>query len=449
MNELSYSLQVFIFTSKETQFITGDQVPPFLNSLFFHSFKEILAHLHLGPDLIISDQPFPIEVLEEISTHCPYSFLVLIADSLHARQLIEFERNKMGKSILSEELNREWFLHFANHRIQVSDVSESKQNKIELTDTYKKLGLYGSGKNMKKLFRNLENASKGDQPIFLLSEIGCEQELCGKIIHSRSKRKNSPYVYVHLQSIPQTLLEQELFGREKDIKTAQQRTTGWIEQASGGTLFLDGIEYCSLELQQKLYRAQKEKKYLKPGGNNVVFWNIRLVLSSSHDLEELKNKASILPDLYFYLKSNSFSIPPLRKRSQDIITLAQFILREFLKRNYLKNIIFTQQAKDALLQYNYPGNLIELKSLVEAAATICPDTDIKKEHLLFQHYTFVEPILNEDKTLEEYNRFIILHTLKKNNQDVIETSKKLKIGKSTIYRMLKDLKTQKTPEDED
>jgi DNA-binding NtrC family response regulator len=206
--------------------------------------------------------------------------------------------------------------------------------------------------------------------------------------------------------------------------------------ASGGSLYFENIDAMPIHLQSRIMRALKEKKFIKPGGQNIVFWNSRLMLVEKTKLDKAVKNGQVLEDLYHYIKNTNIQIPALRTRKQDIISIANNILREFLRRNKLKSLIFTQGAKDALTHYPYHGNLQEMKTIIEASALFCKGNEIDKEDLIFQQKPLFENWQAEELTMDEYIEKIIHSFLYKYDQNVLLVAKKLNIGKSTIYRLL-------------
>jgi DNA-binding NtrC family response regulator len=260
-----------------------------------------------------------------------------------------------------------------------------------------------------------------------------------KAIHYNSDRKKKTFVPVNMAAIPRELVESELFGYEKGAFTgAVTRKIGKFEEADGGTIFLDEIAELDLSVQSKLLRVLQEREVVRIGGNDKIKLDIRLLVATHKNLAEEVKKGNFREDLYYRIIGLPIDLPPLRERGNDILILAKHFLDDFAKQNKLGSINLAQSAKDKLLRYNFPGNIRELKAMVELAAVMCDGNEIVADDITFNATRSEENFTMEERTLREYTLDIIKYYLKKNNSDVIATAKKLDIGKSTIYKMIQD-----------
>jgi DNA-binding NtrC family response regulator len=285
----------------------------------------------------------------------------------------------------------------------------------------------------------MEKASKTNINVSITGETGTGKEVVAKAIHYNSDRKKKTFVPVNMAAIPRELVESELFGYEKGAFTgALTRKIGKFEEANGGTIFLDEIAELDLSIQSKLLRVLQEREVVRIGGNENIKLDIRLLVATHKNLAEEVKKGNFREDLYYRIIGLPIYLPTLRERDNDILILAKHFLDDFAKQNKFDNINITQNAKDKLLRYNFPGNIRELKAMVELAAVMCDGNEIVADDITFNATRNEENFLTDEKTLREYTLDIIRLYLKRNNNDVIATAKKLDIGKSTIYKMLQD-----------
>lgn len=233
------------------------------------------------------------------------------------------------------------------------------------------------------------------------------------------------------------MVESELFGHEKGAFTgADFRKPGKFELANGGTLFLDEIADLDLNVQAKLLRVIQERELVRLGGIETIPIDVRILTATHKNLSLLVAEGKFRQDLYYRLLGLPIELPPLRQRGNDIILLAKFFVNEFCRENNMPLKTITDESKQLLRTYHYPGNIRELKAVMELACVMTNGDNIKPGHLNMSVDENVQNLLSNEKTLEEYNFDIIKHFLGKYNQNVRLVAKKLGIGKSTIYRML-------------
>lgn len=243
-----------------------------------------------------------------------------------------------------------------------------------------------------------------------------------------------------MAAIPKELVESEFFGYEKGAFTgATNRTAGKFEQANKGTLFLDEIAELDINLQSKLLRALQEREVTRLGGKEKIKFDVRLIIATHRNLLEEVKKGNFREDLYYRIVGFPIDLPPLRNREQDVLLLAKHFLDLFAKENKMKTKVLTQDAKAKLLKYPFPGNIRELKSVIDLAFVMADEDKITADDLNFNPTNSKEKLLfTTEKTLKQYTKEIIFHYLESNNNDVLRTAKILDIGKSTIYNLLKE-----------
>jgi DNA-binding NtrC family response regulator len=283
----------------------------------------------------------------------------------------------------------------------------------------------------------LEKAVSTNITVSIDGETGTGKELVAKAIHYNSARKNKKFVAVNIAAIPKELIESELFGHEKGAFTgAASRRLGRFEDANRGTIFLDEIGEMDINLQAKLLRVLQEKEISRIGGNEVIKLDVRVIVATHKDLPEEVSKGNFREDLFYRLLGLPVHLPPLRERDNDIILIAKSLLRNFCKENRIPEIQISVAAQEKLMQYSFPGNVRELKSIIELAAVMCNGESINSDDLKFGNLARLEKLLTEELTLRELNIKVIKYYLEKYDSNVKLVADKLGIGKSSIYRYL-------------
>jgi DNA-binding NtrC family response regulator len=217
--------------------------------------------------------------------------------------------------------------------------------------------------------------------VLLLGETGTGKDLLARAIHQESPRRNGPYVKVDCAGLPETLLESELFGHEKDAFTdAGARKAGRFELAHGGTIFLDEVAELGLGVQAKLLRVLQERAFERVGGTETVQVDVRILAATNHNLEEALKKNRLREDLYFRLNVVPIRLPALRERRKDIPHLARRFVEQFAERHGRATEGLTDEALDLLMRYPWPGNVRELEHAIERAVLVADGPLLRPEH---------------------------------------------------------------------
>lgn len=411
----------------------------------FTNGKDCLANLHKKPDLITIDFSLPdytgdklYQKIKETGEDIP-----VIVISGQDEIAIAVNLLKMGVAdYLIKDDNTKDILWNAVTRIRETGnlKKEVAQLKEELGQKYSfEKSIKGQSPALKNVFALMDKAARTNINVSISGETGTGKEVVAKAIHYNSDRKKKNFVAVNMAAIPKELIESELFGHEKGAFTgALARKAGKFEEANGGTIFLDEIAELDLNLQSKLLRVLQEREVVRVGGNEVVKLDIRLLIATHKNLAEEVKNGLFREDLYYRIIGLPIELPPLRERGNDILILAKYFADEFAKENKLTPIGITQEAKDKLMRYNYPGNVRELKSIIDLAAVMCDGNEIKADDISYIAAKGPQAFTAEEKTLRQYTCDIIQFFLKKYNNDVIATASKLDIGKSTIYKMIQE-----------
>ena len=299
--------------------------------------------------------------------------------------------------------------------------------------------IIGDSSAMQKVFDLIEKSLHNNLSVTILGETGTGKEEVAKAIHYNSDFSKGQFVAINMAAIPKELAESELFGHEKGAFTGALVTRpGKFEEAHNGTIFLDEIGEMDLSLQVKLLRVLQEKSVTRVGSNQSVKVNNRVIVATHRNLRDEVDKGNFREDLYYRIFGLTIQLPPLRERGNDVLLLSAFFIKKFCEDNKINVKTLSNIAKEKLLNYRFPGNVRELKSLIELACVISIDSEIGPEDLHMESTAKSGNFFEEGLTLDDYTRKVIRHYLEINNGNVITTAQQLDIGKSTIYRMMKD-----------
>jgi DNA-binding NtrC family response regulator len=409
----------------------------------FVSGKDCINNLMQKPDLISIDYSLPdmngLELLKKIKAVLPDVPVLVVSGQEEVSTAIELIKNGAADYFIKDN-NTKDLLWNAIIRLR-----ENKSLKEEVEYLKEELGkkyefdknIKGNSSAIKKIFGLLEKASKTNINVSISGETGTGKELIAKAIHYNSERKKKNFVAVNMAAIPKELIESELFGHEKGSFTgAIGRKIGKFEEADKGTIFLDEIAEADLNLQTKLLRVLQEREVVRVGGNETVKFDARVIIATHKNLADEVKKGNFREDLYYRIIGLPIELPPLRDRDNDILLLAKYFLESFCKDNKMATIHISQDACEKLLNYYYPGNVRELKAVMDLAAVMCDGKEMHADDIMFNAAKGNDFFIAEEKTLKDYENFIVEHFMKKYDNDIPKVAEKLDIGKSTIYKMI-------------
>jgi DNA-binding NtrC family response regulator len=411
----------------------------------FKAGKEALAALDQQPDLITLDYKLPdlsgAEVLKKIIHFNPDLPVVIISGQDDIGTAITLLKDGAYDYIVKNDNTKERIWSVVRN---IQEKNDLKQEILELKNQISRKydfskSILANSSAMKRVISLIQKAIESNITVSITGETGTGKEVVAKAIHYSSPRKNKPFVAVNITAIPSELIESELFGHEKGAFTgAIMRRIGKFEEAGDGTIFLDEIGEMDINMQSKLLRVIQERELTRVGGSGVIKLNCRIIVASHKDLADEVKKGSFREDLFYRLLGLPIQIPPLRERDNDILLLAKHFVNEYSRENKIPKIVISPEAQNKILKYPWPGNIRELKAVIELACVMTDSNVIEEDHISFNTTGSIDTLLQNEMSLEEYKFKIIKYFLEKYNGDVLTVSRKLDLGKSTIYRLLQE-----------
>jgi len=412
----------------------------------FTNGKDCLANLHKNPEEITLDYRLPdmkgLEILKNIKAENQEIQVILISEQDEIEVVVELLKYGAYDYIVKSNDIRERLLNTVqNIRNGVSLKREIVSLRSEVKKKYSYQNtIVGNNPATQKIFGLIEKATRTNISVTITGETGTGKELVAKAIHYNSARAAKPFIAVNMAAIPKDLTESELFGHEKGAFTgATFRRIGKFEEANGGTLFLDEIAEMDISLQAKLLRVLQEKEFVRIGSNKPVKTDCRIIVATNQNFQEAVVKGTFRQDLYYRLFGLPIELPPLRERGNDIVILSKHFIKEFCNENNLALKTLSATAADKLLSYPFPGNIRELKSVIELAITLSDHDEIGAENIILGNEILFSENTTKEMSMREYNIRIVKKYLEKYNNNTNLVAKKLDIGVATIYRMLKEV----------
>jgi DNA-binding NtrC family response regulator len=424
----------------------------------FYSARSLIAALHEKPDIITLDYSMPDmngdTLFTQVKELSPLAHVIIISGQDNIQVAIDLFKKGVHDYIVknADTEQRLWMaIQNLKENLQLRQEVESLQQEVEKKYNFQNI-IAGNSSSIKKVFRLMEKAAETNITVSITGETGTGKELVAKAIHFNSEKKKHSFVPVNLAAIPKELLESELFGHEKGAFTgASNRRIGKFEEAHKGTLFLDEIGEMDISLQAKLLRALQEKEISRIGSNEIIKINARIIVATNRNLKEEIMKGNFREDLYYRLLGLPINLPPLRERENDTLIIAKYFIDQFCKENNLGKKSLSLSAKQKLITYTFPGNIRELKSIIDLACVMSETEEINEEDLQINFtHMMGNHLKNGSYTLKDYTIKLIQQFLEEYDHDVVKVAGKLNVGKSTIYRMINSgqLKIPKRKADE-
>lgn len=399
----------------------------------------------LPTDIVITDLRVPqlggLELLRRIREHYPEVSVLMLTQYGTIETAVE--ATKMGaadyvtKPFHIDELRRK--LQRLVREQELDQENRVLREQLRTRPGYKEL--IGTSPKMQRVYKLIEKVSQHNYPVLILGESGTGKELVARSIHFSGPRCNRQFVPVDCSALAPTLIESELFGYVKGAFTgAVHSKQGVFESADGGTLFLDEIGNLPVEMQSKLLRVLQEHEVKPVGGNDRVSVNVRVIAATNRDLDAAVRQDTFRQDLFFRLNVVRIKIPPLRERKSDIPLLVQAFLEKF--GDLVSSMpILAEDAMVKLTAYDWPGNVRELENAIQQAVALGSGPILHSGDLPsnVQNGPGSESLVPDNKTLslEEMERRAVLRALQESSGDKLAAARLLGIGKTTLYRKLK------------
>ncbi|HLL46428.1 MAG TPA: sigma-54 dependent transcriptional regulator, partial [Longimicrobiaceae bacterium] len=301
----------------------------------------------------------------------------------------------------------------------------------------------GSSQEMLSAFASVARAAASDATVLVLGESGTGKEMIARVLHSRSRRTKGAFVAINCAAIPENLLESELFGHEKGAFTgAIGRRIGRFERATGGTLFLDEIGDMSLALQSKILRALQEREIERVGGEGPVPIDVRIVAATNRDLKAAVDEGTFRTDLYYRLAVVTLHLPALRERGEDMDRLVEHFVVQYARQHGKPIRGISEELFKVLRTYRWPGNVRQLRNVVERAVVMCSGDVLLPQHLPGEVSQPAARTLDEDLaegplcTLQEMERRYIRRAIRETGNNLTLAAERLGIHRNTLRRKM-------------
>ena len=314
-------------------------------------------------------------------------------------------------------------------------------------------GVIGNSSAMHRVIEQLKNLAPTDTTVLILGESGTGKELVARALHQNSPRKSKPFVPLNISALPESILESELFGHEQGAFTgAASKRIGKFEYANGGTLFLDEVGEMPTETQIKLLRVLEDRRITRVGSNDEKAINVRLVAATNADLKEEITKGTFRSDLYYRLSVVTINLPPLRERREDIPLLLEHFLKDVCKQHGREVEGFSRAARQALMSFDWPGNIRQLRNVIEGMVALDVDGKLDVDDLPMEPKELVETVgkapdgfvggsgtdMLIGRPMDEVEKYYIARALEITGGKREETAHMLGIGERTLYRKIKE-----------
>ena len=402
-------------------------------------------------DLVITDLRMPemdgYELIKKISASYPTLPVIVLTGHGTIETAVETMRDG-AIDFFTKPVDLDKLILVVKKSIKNSQLQEQNKklteeiNKLRSQQRYSKI--IGKSGKLSEMMQIINQVASTKASVLITGESGTGKELVADAIVSLSDRKDKPFIKVHCASLSESLLESELFGHEKGAftgATAQKR--GRFELADGGTIFLDEIGEINPSTQVKILRVLQEREFERVGGEKTIKVDVRVIAATNRNLREEVKKGAFREDLYYRLNVVHIEVPPLRERKEDIELLALNFLDQFNKEDGRKIEGISSQARKALLSYDWPGNIRELKNSIESSVVLARGNIIQLEDLPAQITSQVAEnkssiTIDLPVTMEEAERKIILSTIEYCAGNKSRASELLEIGRKTLHRKLNE-----------
>ncbi|EGK8091032.1 sigma-54 dependent transcriptional regulator [Campylobacter lari] len=394
----------------------------------YKSATEALKKLNDDVDLIITDINMPgmdgIEFVQACENK--YDFIIITGNATLNRAIEAVRLGVKDFLVKPFDINT---LVTAIKRAKIIQEKTSKKTNKKTTKKEENQDFYGTSKALENCLNLALKAAKTDASVLFFGESGVGKEVFANFVHKNSKRAQKPFVAINMAAIPSNLIESELFGFEKGAFTDANTTKiGLFELANEGTLFLDEIGEMPYEIQAKLLRALQEKEITRLGSTKSIKIDVRIISATNAHIEKKIADNEFRQDLYYRLNTIPINIPPLRERQEEILQIAQKVLLDTCKEYDFNEKTLSQEAQDALLAYDFPGNIRELISIIQRACILSENDEISAQDLFLES--------RKSKDIKNLEKELILEALK-NSQDITEAAKLIGMSEKIFSEKMK------------
>jgi DNA-binding NtrC family response regulator len=410
-----------------------------------HALELVMNHPF---DLILSDVVMPgrdgLALLEDLRANGVTTPIVMMSGQAHIEMAVRATR--LGAlDFLEKPISTEKLLLTVENAIKLRRLEAENR---ELRERVGKHKIVWRCESMRRLMAQLERVAASETRLCIYGETGTGKELAARTIHEKSPRAPGPFVTLNCAAVPAELIESELFGHEKGAFTgALQRHIGKFEQAHRGTLFLDEIGDMPLHMQAKLLRVLEEKEVERIGSSKPIAVDVRVLVATHHDLAELVRDGKFREDLYHRVVVFPVTLPPLRDRADDIGPLVEHFAALVCAQNGWKQVVFSPEAIDVLRKYHWPGNIRELRNIVERILLFATSdvVDLATAEVALPKSNpevrgaGVRPAGKLSEQIEQFERTAILAALDEQKHHITNTAKALGLERSHLYKKCQQL----------
>ena len=405
-------------------------------------------------DLILSDVVMPrrdgLALLEDLKTAGVTAPIVMMSGQAHIEMAVRATR--LGAlDFLEKPLSTEKLLVTLENALKLTRLEAENR---DLRTRVGKHNLVWTGETMRRVMAQIERVAASESRVCIYGETGTGKELVARTLHEKSHRAGGPFVTLNCAAVPAELIESELFGHEKGSFTgAAQRHTGKFEQAHRGTLFLDEIGDMPAAMQAKLLRVLEEGEVERIGADKPTSVDVRVVVATHRNLEQLVEAGTFRRDLYHRVVVFPVELPPLRRRCEDLPALVEHFARQVSAQNGWKPVPFSAEAIEALTEYPWPGNIRELRNVVERLLLLA-DNKVDREAVALALPALQRSHGSTDSTpksdpgactgplaqrVQEFERAAVLAELERNHRNVSQTARALGLERSHLYKKCQQL----------
>ncbi|HDQ00331.1 MAG TPA: sigma-54-dependent Fis family transcriptional regulator [bacterium] len=398
-------------------------------------------------DLVITDLRMKkidgIELLKRTKKDFPTTEVIVI--TAYGTVKSGVEAMKLGAyDYIQKDYDNEEFLLLVKRALEKSDyVKQVNYLKGELRDKYRFENIIGNSDAMNNVLKMVSQVAHTDSTVLLTGETGTGKELIANAIHTNSPRRDKQMLAMNCASLPENLLDSELFGHAKGSFTGANRDRkGFFEEADMGTVFLDEIGDIAPQTQVRLLRFLQDGEIRRIGENRPIRVNVRLIAATHKDLKKEVELNTFREDLYYRLNVIPIHIPPLRERPEDIPILVNYFLKKYSKKFNKDIASLSPSALSIFMDYDWPGNVRELENVIERSLILSKKDNIETDDLAISFPKNIQKIQQSrgeknDMSLDEMEKWLILDTLERNNNNQKLTAQKLGISTTTLWRKLK------------